>query len=351
MSVKLRKRKNKDKKRYYLDIYHDNQRWTESLDLYEIKARDPREREINRKNKSLAESIRAKKQLELESKKHGIGLGRQERIFFKEYFDYWLEHYPNKDIRLAEAAHAQFFKYIETTHGKKRITNDDITKKVVVGFKKYLDERYNGETPHNYFSKFIKLCREATEEGVFKANPCSGVKNTKAENMKKDVLFIEEIKALEKTRCANPVVRDAFYFCLNTGIRWITMKELKWSNFISDTQMRIQQKGERSYVVSLNENARKVLPPRGKRDQLVFANLPSHSYALRALSDWVQAAGIPKHITWHCSRHSFAVNLLLSGVNIKTVSQLLGHTSLKHTTKYLQITDKFNESAVKSIEY
>lgn len=351
MSVRLRKRSNQNRKRYYLDIYHDGRRWTESLDLYEIKARDAKQRENNRKSRSLAESIRAKKQLDLESKKYGVGLNKQERIYFKEYFDHWLQHYPNKDPRLAKAAKVQFFEYIKTTHGKKRITNDDITKRVVVGFKKYLDDKYNGETPHNYFSKFIKLCREATEEGVFKKNPCIGVKNTKAENLSKDVLFIEEVKALEKAKCSNPIVRDAFYFCLNTGIRWVTMKELKWSNFISDNQIRIQQKSDRTYVISLNENARKVLPPRGKRNQQVFEGLPSHSYALRALGNWVKAAGIPKHITWHCSRHSFAVNLLLSGVNIKTVSQLLGHTSLKHTTKYLQITDKFNESAVKSIEY
>lgn len=351
MSVKLRKRSNKNMKRYYLDIYREGIRWTESLDLYEIKPRDAKDRENNRRGKNLAESIRAKRQLELESKKYAVGLGKKERIYFKDYFDYWLAHYPNKDIRLANAAYVQFFEYIKTIHGKKRITNDDITKNVVVGFQKYLNEKYNGETPYNYFTKFSKLCRDATEEGVFDKNPCKGVKNTKNENLNKDVLFLEEVKLLEKTKCPHPIVRNAFLFCLHTGIRWGAMKELKWSNFVSESKMRITHKTDRTYLVPLNKNALKLLPPRGKRNDLIFAGLPSHSYSRTALKKWVTNAGIPKHISWHCSRHSFAVNLLLSEVNIKTVSQLLGHTSLKHTMKYLQVTDKFNDSAVKSIEY
>ncbi|MBS5563479.1 tyrosine-type recombinase/integrase [Bacteroides fragilis] len=33
-----------------------------------------------------------------------------------------------------------------------------------------------------------------------------------------------------------------------------------------------------------------------------------------------------KHISWHCARHSFAVNILNNGANIKTVAGLLGHS-------------------------
>lgn len=36
---------------------------------------------------------------------------------------------------------------------------------------------------------------------------------------------------------------------------------------------------------------------------------------------------------FHCSRHSFAVNILNNGANIKTVASLLGHSGLKHTEK------------------
>ena len=48
---------------------------------------------------------------------------------------------------------------------------------------------------------------------------------------------------------------------------------------------------------------------------------------------WVKRSGIDKHISWHCARHSFAVNILNNGANIKTVASLLGHSGLKHTEK------------------
>lgn len=49
---------------------------------------------------------------------------------------------------------------------------------------------------------------------------------------------------------------------------------------------------------------------------------------------WVKRTGINKHISWHCARHSFAVNILNNGANIKTVASLLGHSGLKHTEIY-----------------
>ena len=36
-------------------------------------------------------------------------------------------------------------------------------------------------------------------------------------------------------------------------------------------------------------------------------------------------------VLFHCFRHSFAVNILNNGANIKTVASLLGHSGLKHT--------------------
>ena len=70
---------------------------------------------------------------------------------------------------------------------------------------------------------------------------------------------------------------------------------------------------------------------------------------LKALRHWVQPAGIDKHITWHCTRHSFAVNILNNGANIKTVSSLLGHSSLKHTEKYTRAVDGLKEAAINSL--
>ncbi|WP_369809544.1 tyrosine-type recombinase/integrase [uncultured Duncaniella sp.] len=67
------------------------------------------------------------------------------------------------------------------------------------------------------------------------------------------------------------------------------------------------------------------------------------------LRKWVKAAGIRKKITWHCARHSFAVNVLTKGANIKTVSSLLGHTSIKMTERYLHVVDSLKQDAINSL--
>lgn len=54
-------------------------------------------------------------------------------------------------------------------------------------------------------------------------------------------------------------------------------------------------------------------------------------------------------ITFHCARHSFAVNILNNGTNIKTIASLLGHSGLKHTEKYTRAVDKLKEEAINSL--
>ena len=54
-------------------------------------------------------------------------------------------------------------------------------------------------------------------------------------------------------------------------------------------------------------------------------------------------------VLFHCSRHSFAVNILNNGANIKTVASLPGHSGLKHTEKYTRAVDKLKEEAINSL--
>lgn len=54
-------------------------------------------------------------------------------------------------------------------------------------------------------------------------------------------------------------------------------------------------------------------------------------------------------VLFHGFRHSFAVNILNNGANIKTVASLLGHSGLKHTEKYTRAVDKLKEEAINSL--
>lgn len=84
------------------------------------------------------------------------------------------------------------------------------------------------------------------------------------------------------------------------------------------------------------------------RAELIF-KLPSYTMCIKSIQRWVKSAGINKHITWHCGRHSFAVNILNNGANIKVVSSLLGHSGLKHTEKYTRAVDSLKQDAINSL--
>ncbi len=350
MPVYLRKREYKTKFRYYLDIYHNGNRRYEYLDLYHEKSKNPIISKNNKYHKELAEQIRATKQLEIEGDNYNIDAKHRQDIYFVDYFTNWIANYPNKDVRLAKACLTYFIKFLKATDSNQRLTTKDIDKHLAKNFREFLTNNLNGETPHNYFQKFIKLCHEATEKKIFKENPCKGIRNTRPEGLKKDILSKEEIIILHNTPAGNNEIKRAFMFCLNTGIRWIDVKHLKWRNVEKNYIKVPQLKTGIEVIINLNDRAKEILSERGKRDELVF-NLPSHSYALRFLQKWVDSAGIDKKITWHCSRHSFAVNLLINQTDIKTTSSLLGHTTMKHTEKYTRVVNELKKKAVDNINY
>lgn len=161
-------------------------------------------------------------------------------------------------------------------------------------------------------------------------------------------MSVDEIQALKAAVCPNELIKNAFLFSLNTGLRWVDLIALTWSNINGDVIKITQSKTGKEAIIYLNDNALALLPQRGKRNEPVFT-LPSHTMALRYLDAWVEDAKIDKHITWHSARHSFAVNLLINKVDVKTMSSLLGHAGLRHTEKYTRVVDELKRQAVKTL--
>jgi len=345
--TKLRGKKVKDGyTSLYLDIYHQGKRHYEFLKLHILdNPSTPEERLHNKEMLSLAESIRAKRENEIRFSEHGFIPTFKERTNFLDYFEEYVRDYPNKDKRLVSACLTQFRKFV----GSDQILAKDITVDMLLRFKKYLEGKYNGETPYNYFKKLKKVLKQAKLDHLMTANPAESISNTRNEGLKKEILTFEEIRKLANTDCGNDEVKRAFLFCLNTGLRFSDLVNLCWKNIDNGKiVVRAQGKTKKPVYIDMNQNAKSLVGERGKPNEYVF-NLPSPDGTNKVLQSWVTRAGIPKHITWHCARHSFGVNLLIMKNDVKTVSGLLGHSSIRMTEVYTRFVDELKKEAVDSL--
>lgn len=192
-------------------------------------------------------------------------------------------------------------------------------------------------------------------------NPCTGIViKVDEEILRKDILSPDEIQQLIATHYEheNPNIRRAFIFCLYCGLRFCDVKDLTFANVdYSNKLLKFEQNKTKGHsansgvIIPLNDGLLHLIgkPQQAENNNSLIFPLPSYEMCLKALKRWVKRAGINKHISWHCARHSFAVNILNNGANIKTVASLLGHSGLKHTEKYTRAIDSLKQDAINSL--
>lgn len=338
----------------------------EYLSLYLWQApRTPIERQQNKETLELAKKIRFERGQQLLEQGEGYRLKKDSNINFLDWMWSYYEAYTKGDKRHIKRAHDVFIDFLNATPEykkyAKRLKPEQLNKEMIEAFTEYLQHRFRGEGPHTLYARFKKIIAAAVDKDVMRKDPCHGISITIDNgSLKKDVLSMDEIKQLITCHYQGESVniRRAFLFCLRCGLRFCDVKDLTYSNVdFSNRLLKFEQaktKGHSSassVVIPLSDGVLDLIGKpsvEGNRDELIFP-LPSHTMCLKALRHWCKRAGIDKHITWHCARHSFAVNILNNGANIKTVAALLGHSGLKHTEKYTRAVDALKQDAINSL--
>lgn len=347
----------------YLDIYRDGQRSYEFLKLYiNPKARNPIDTEQNKANYELANRIRTDRENELNNLAFDYIPPSKQKVLFFEFAQNYLENYTKKDIAMIKGVIEDFKRFIaEDYPGIKPETLKikQIDRLMVVHFIDFLQDNHTGEGANSYYSRFKKILNHAVARNIIAKSPAQKKEPgdmeltcKKPTGLRKQILTNDEIQLIAKTNCTRPEIKKAFFFCLCTGLRFVDVKAMQYSNIdFSTARLTIdQQKTGKPVIVDLNQTALKLIGKPGKADSLVF-DLPGRKWATKTIENLVIKAGINKHITWHCARHSLAVNLLTSPErpDIKTVSSILGHTSTKTTEVYLHVVDELKKKAVNAL--
>lgn len=348
MSVKLRwKTYPNGTKSAYLDIYEKGKRRRKSIDV-KIEKGD----KDKKSKKQLAEMIRTKYHENLLNQKWNLVDEDKLNISFLKYYQNFLESYNRPGKRKYQAAYDKFIEFVKFDGSvSANLTFGELTPDVCERYKDYLvlHSGLNGETPYDYFKRFKALVNRAVRERYLLESPIRDIIIKKPDNdLKKQILTIEEIQLLANTYCGNSEVKRAFIFACFTGVGEKEIRELKWGDLANGILNIRRAKNGKNITSKLPSTALKVLGESGKAKEKVF-ELPSGRAVWKNLQNWVEKAEIDKHISFYCARHSFAIMNLKNGANLLTISKLMGHTNTAHTVKYLNYIDEEKDKAMDSM--
>lgn len=272
------------------------------------------------------------------------------------YFRTYLKIYEKKDRRVIKQAFDRYLEFIKSHNPK--LLHANPSREDIISFIDWLISNSRGSGAASTYARFRKVMRSAVRKGVLRQDPSDGIRCPVGENaLTKDILSDNEIRTLLSTKipAESSDIRKAFIFSLYTGLRFCDIRQLTYRNIDFTNRLLILEQSKtkgrssRSVVhIPLREDIMKSILPGSQTHDLIF-KLPSHPTCMKYLKEWTAAAGINKHITWHCARHSFATNILKNGADIRVVADLLGHSGLKYVEIYTRAIDERKTAAVNSL--
>lgn len=213
--------------------------------------------------------------------------------------------------------------------GKTDIKLKDITPLFIEGFQNYCLTNLKVNTTNKQLKMLKKILAFAVKERHLEVSPFQMV--LREEKLDYDVLDKSDINKLLGTQFLDnriEQIRDCFVFQCYTGLAYTDLVNLTVDNIDNDVITGRRKKTDVQFVVPLLPVAKQILEKYNY--QLPIISNQAYNRYLKILGDVV---GLGKQLHSHLARHTFACLLLNSGVDLKTISRTLGHSSIKITEK------------------
>lgn len=239
--------------------------------------------------------------------------------------------------------------------------NIDITKTSYKLVRKYLtymfDKNYSKKTISRHISTLRSFYKYLKEEKIIKNNPMLLISNPKLDKKLPNFLYYDELEILLNIPDKENILglRDSLILELlySTGVRVSELVNIKMKDInFNEKRILILGKGNKErYVLYGNtlqellelylKNSREVL---NKNSEYLILNKNGEKITDRGIrliiNKILRKGELDYHVSPHTLRHTFATHMLENGADLKSVQELLGHSSMSTTQIYTHITNE-----------
>lgn len=289
-----------------------------------------------------------------------MGLSEKTKSYLKNFLIY-LEvekNFSKHTIRAYNSDILSFLLWLDTTPIEE--TNHTKLKDYLVFIQRF---NYSKTTLSRKIAAIRTFYRFLYRERIIEANPANSVhapKKTKSLpkflSSKEIEQILNNIKIDTPAGYRNRVILELLYA---TGMRISELSNLNFCNLnLEENEITVMGKGAKERIVLVSarakdflekylKNVRYMVPEQSSRpeeneDSPVFINKTGYRLQAQsvraALNDIVKKIELPKKVTPHVFRHSFATKLLENGADLRVVQELLGHASISNTQIYTHVS-------------
>ncbi len=286
-----------------------------------------------------------------------LKLNKNNKDILEKYQIYLLTVKQKEEKTTVSSYIEDIYKYLEYMENNKIKTALNIEYQDITKYLKYLDNN-NYETS-SIIRKIvsIKLFHKYLSEEYKIKDISSKIINPKLRRKLPNILTIEEVDNLLDIKLNTPFDyrnKAMLELMYSSGLRVSELVDLKLNNIDLDNgYVRCLGKGKKERIIPIGEIAIEYLKKyineyrnsmkKGYYTENVFLNNHGKNITRQGffliIKNIAKEKNINKNITPHMLRHSFATHLLNNGANLRTIQEMLGHSSITTTQIYTNVSN------------